>query len=60
MGKVQKPLVYKGFKVEQDNSSGWIARRRGQLVAGGDTLREVKHVLDEMIKQKVNHESELK
>lgn len=61
MGKTTKQaLTYKGYRLEPDNGNGWLACKHSELVAGGDTLKELKHTLDKMIEQNVKHESELK
>ena len=60
MGSTQtKKLEYKGFRIAQ-GFGDWLAFKRGDLVAGEDTLKQLKHTLDRMVEQNVKHESELK
>lgn len=52
-------MKYKGYKIEHDGEEYFIYKR-GDLVGGADTEKQAKALINKMIKQNVNHESEVK
>lgn len=51
---------YQGYKISAAQGGGYIAEKHGELAAGADTMRQLKHLIDLMILQGVTHESEIK
>lgn len=52
-------MKYRGYKIEHDGEEYFIYKR-GDLVGGTDTEKQAKQLIDKMIEQGVNHESEVK
>lgn len=48
-----------GINIETPDGSVFIYDKHDNLVGGGDSFRQAKHIINKMIEQEVNHESEI-